>query len=73
MTAKEAEEGLLPKEPLPPGECVLLAGVVELKAAPLDLESRPESKTADRGAREKARSVVDLLSPPDKRPKVGKG
>ena len=42
LTAKEAEEGLLPKEPLRPGERVLLAGSVELKAALQDLESRPE-------------------------------
>ncbi len=41
LTAQEAEEGLLPKEPLRPGERVLLAGAVELKAAVLDLESRP--------------------------------
>ena len=44
LTAKEAEEGLLPKEPLRPGERVLLAGAVELKAALQDLESRPEKK-----------------------------
>jgi cobalt-zinc-cadmium efflux system membrane fusion protein len=42
LTAREAEEGLLPKEPLRPGERVLLAGAVELKAALLDLELEPE-------------------------------
>jgi cobalt-zinc-cadmium efflux system membrane fusion protein len=73
LTAKEAEEGLLPKEPLRPGERVLLSGAVELKAALLDLESRPETQPADRGAKEKTRSMVDLLSPPDKKPKAGKG
>jgi cobalt-zinc-cadmium efflux system membrane fusion protein len=41
LTAEEAEEGLLPKEPLRPGERVLLSGAVELKAAVLDLESHP--------------------------------
>ncbi|HKM55814.1 MAG TPA: efflux RND transporter periplasmic adaptor subunit [Isosphaeraceae bacterium] len=46
LTAREAEEGLLPKEPLRPGERVLLAGAVELKAALLDLESEP-AKTKD--------------------------
>jgi len=44
LTALEAEEGLLPKEALRPGERVLLSGAVELKAAVLDLESRPEKK-----------------------------
>jgi cobalt-zinc-cadmium efflux system membrane fusion protein len=39
-TAREAEERLLPKERLRPGERVLLAGSVELKAVVLDLESR---------------------------------
>jgi cobalt-zinc-cadmium efflux system membrane fusion protein len=40
-TAREAEERLLPKEALRPGERVLLGGSVELKAVVLDLESRP--------------------------------
>jgi cobalt-zinc-cadmium efflux system membrane fusion protein len=40
LTTREADEGLLPKEPLRPGERVLLSGAVELKAALLDLESR---------------------------------
>ncbi len=44
LTALEAEEGLLPKEALRSGERVLLSGAVELKAALLELESRPESK-----------------------------
>jgi cobalt-zinc-cadmium efflux system membrane fusion protein len=41
LTADEKELGLLPLEPLRPGECILRSGVGELKAALLDLESRP--------------------------------
>jgi cobalt-zinc-cadmium efflux system membrane fusion protein len=41
-TAQEAEEGLLPKEPLKAGERVLPTGAGELKAALLNLESQPE-------------------------------
>jgi cobalt-zinc-cadmium efflux system membrane fusion protein len=41
-TDREADEGLLPKEPLTKGEHVLSAGAVELKAVVLDLESRHE-------------------------------
>ena len=49
LTATEKEEGLLPKVALRPGDRVLLAGVGELKAALLNLESqatkeRKESK-----------------------------
>ena len=40
LSPREAEEGLLPKEPLLPGARVLLSGAVELKAALSDLESR---------------------------------
>jgi cobalt-zinc-cadmium efflux system membrane fusion protein len=43
-TAEEAELGLLPKEPLRPGERVLTTAVGELKAALLDKESQPEKK-----------------------------
>jgi cobalt-zinc-cadmium efflux system membrane fusion protein len=42
LTAHEAEEGLLPKEPLRPGEVVVQTGAGELKAALLDLESQPD-------------------------------
>jgi cobalt-zinc-cadmium efflux system membrane fusion protein len=42
LTPPEAEEGLLPKEPLWPGERVLQSGAGELKAALLNLESQPE-------------------------------
>jgi cobalt-zinc-cadmium efflux system membrane fusion protein len=44
LTDQEAEEGLLSKEPLRPGDRVLLAGAVELKAVVMDLESRPAEK-----------------------------
>jgi membrane fusion protein, heavy metal efflux system len=40
LTPQEAEEGLLPKEPLRPGEHVLTSGAGELKAALLNLESQ---------------------------------
>ena len=65
LTAKEAEEGLLPKEPLRPGERVLLAGAVELKAALQDLESRPEKKEADKPATDKPQLVLDPQSQPE--------
>jgi cobalt-zinc-cadmium efflux system membrane fusion protein len=60
LTAKEAEEGLLPKEPLRAGERVLLAGTVELKAALQDLESRPEKP-----ATEKPQLALDSRSQPE--------
>ena len=44
LTSLEAEEGLLPKEALRSGERVLLSGAVELKAALLELESRPQGE-----------------------------
>ena len=74
LTAKEAEEGLLPKEPLRPGERVLLAGSVELKAALQDLESRPE-KEADKPATDKPQLVLDPQSRPETKAaeKVAKG
>ena len=74
LTAKEAEEGLLPKGPLRPGERVLLSGAVELKAALQDLESRPE-KGADKLATDKPQLVLDPQSRPETRAaeKVAKG
>ncbi len=54
LTAREADEGLLPAEPLRGGERVLLSGAVELKAALLELESRPEKKPDERLVRAKA-------------------
>jgi cobalt-zinc-cadmium efflux system membrane fusion protein len=41
LNAEEKELGMLPKEHLLPGERILKTGVGELKAALLDLESRP--------------------------------
>jgi cobalt-zinc-cadmium efflux system membrane fusion protein len=65
LTAKEAEEGLLPKEPLRPGERVLLAGSVELKAVLQDLESRPEKNEADRPATDKQQLALDPQTRPE--------
>jgi cobalt-zinc-cadmium efflux system membrane fusion protein len=45
LTREEKEQGLLPREPLRPGERVLLRGAVELKAALLDKESQSLSET----------------------------
>jgi len=42
-TPEELELGMLPKEPLLPGERVLATGVGELKTALLDRESRPRN------------------------------
>jgi cobalt-zinc-cadmium efflux system membrane fusion protein len=44
LTPEEAERGLLPKEPLRPGERVLQTGVGELKLALLSRELAPRSK-----------------------------
>ncbi|MGZ3387081.1 MAG: hypothetical protein ACXVB5_19510, partial [Isosphaeraceae bacterium] len=49
-----------------PGERVLLAGSVELKAALQDLESRPE-KEADKPATDKPQLVLDPQSRPETR------
>jgi cobalt-zinc-cadmium efflux system membrane fusion protein len=73
LTAREADEGLLPKEPLRAGERVLLSGAVELKAALLELESRPQTKPADKVARGRVPSVPGLEPPPETKPKAGKG
>jgi cobalt-zinc-cadmium efflux system membrane fusion protein len=40
-TVEEAELGMLPKQPLVPGERILLTGVGELKSALLEKESQP--------------------------------
>jgi cobalt-zinc-cadmium efflux system membrane fusion protein len=64
-TAQEAEEGLLPKEPLRPGELVLVSGAVELKAKMLELEARP-TKRAEPAA-------PGPGSPPDRRPAADRG
>jgi len=46
LTPHEAEEHLLPKEPLRPGERVLVSGALELKAALVDLEEEEHAKAA---------------------------
>jgi cobalt-zinc-cadmium efflux system membrane fusion protein len=73
LTALESEEGLLPTEPLRPGERVLLAGSVELKRVVMDLESRPTEKPTDLLAKAKVRQSSDLEAPPERKPKAGKG
>jgi membrane fusion protein, heavy metal efflux system len=73
LTAREAEEGLLPKEPLRQGERVLLAGSVELKRVVIDLESRPRKQPAELLAKAKSRPLVDLDSQPVPKPKASKG
>jgi cobalt-zinc-cadmium efflux system membrane fusion protein len=73
LTASDAEEGLLPQEPLRAGERVLLAGAVELKAVLQDLETRSAKNLAEPGSTAKARPVVELLSTPKKTPKLNKG
>jgi cobalt-zinc-cadmium efflux system membrane fusion protein len=73
LTTREAEEGLLPQEPLRTGERVLLTGAVELKAALLELESRPAARAANRPTRAKAVSDSGLEAPPESKSKAGKG
>jgi cobalt-zinc-cadmium efflux system membrane fusion protein len=72
LTTLEAEEGLLPKEALRPGDRVLLSGSVELKAALLELESRPGSHQGEGITRAKGPSAPGLEPPPETKPKVGK-
>jgi cobalt-zinc-cadmium efflux system membrane fusion protein len=73
LTATEAEEGLLPKEPVLPGERVLSAGVVELKRVVVDLESRRKEKPADRLARARLVPAVVPELPLVPKPKSGAG
>ena len=73
LTALEAEEGLLPQEPLRPGERVLLSGSLELKGVVIDLESRPQKKPTEQLARAKVRSASGLESRPEQKPRAGKG
>jgi cobalt-zinc-cadmium efflux system membrane fusion protein len=73
LTEQEAEEGLLPKEPLRPGERVLLAGSVELKAAMMELESRTlAKKPTSPVAKAKIRSALDIESGQAKHSKTSK-
>jgi len=46
-TPEEIELGMLPKQPLLPGERVLQSGVGELKTALVDRESQPQNKSVD--------------------------
>jgi cobalt-zinc-cadmium efflux system membrane fusion protein len=48
LTAEEKELGMLPLEPLRADARILRSGVGELKAALLDLESRPAKDTKER-------------------------
>ncbi len=50
LTAHEAEEGVLPKEALLPGELLLTAGSVELKATVMDLKREAEHEAKMREA-----------------------
>ncbi len=72
LTAQEMEEGLLPIEPLRPGERVLFSGSVELKAALLDLESRTQAKPTEVIAKAKPPSASGLESRPETKPKADK-
>jgi cobalt-zinc-cadmium efflux system membrane fusion protein len=71
LTTHEAEEGLLPKEPLRPGDRVLLAGSVELKRVVIDLESRPKKPT-ELLARAKSRPPLDREPRREQKPKASK-
>ncbi len=73
VTAQEKEEGLMPKEPLRPGERVLHAASVELKAIVQELETRPKIKSSDLLAKARARSVTELETRSEKKLKSGKG
>ena len=75
LTASEAEEGLLPKEPLRPGERVFMAGAGELKAALLDLEiaARAEATNANVSSTTKQARWLTLATPGKRSLKPGKG
>jgi cobalt-zinc-cadmium efflux system membrane fusion protein len=73
LTTNEADEGLLPREPLLPGERVLTAGSVELKRVVTDFDSRPAAKPSDLIAKAKTPPVSDVPSPPEQKSKARKG
>jgi cobalt-zinc-cadmium efflux system membrane fusion protein len=75
LTAEEAEQDLLPRQPLQPGERVLLSGPVELKAVVMELESRPRGQPgpAELVARTRVRPASGPESQPAKPSKGGKG
>jgi cobalt-zinc-cadmium efflux system membrane fusion protein len=52
LSAEEKELGMLPLEPLRPGERILKTGVGELKAALLELESRPAREANERKSKD---------------------
>jgi cobalt-zinc-cadmium efflux system membrane fusion protein len=65
LTDHDAEEGLLPKEPLRAGERVLLAGTVELKAVLQDLESRSLENESDKQTADRPQLANDRPSRPE--------
>jgi membrane fusion protein, heavy metal efflux system len=69
LTDQEKEEGLLPKEPLQPGERVLLSGSLELKRVVTDLEARPQEKPTDLVPKEKPTDPAAKEKPADLVPK----
>jgi membrane fusion protein, heavy metal efflux system len=81
LTAQEADEGLMPKEPLRPGERVLVAGAMELKRVVMDLDSRPQEQPTEVLAKAKTHSTSEASKPPASagearqglKPKAGKG
>jgi cobalt-zinc-cadmium efflux system membrane fusion protein len=73
LTALEAEEGLLPKQPLRRGERVLVAGSVELKRVAIDLESRRQARPDERLARARLRPASAIESRSERKRKAGKG
>jgi cobalt-zinc-cadmium efflux system membrane fusion protein len=73
LTAIEAEEGLLPQEPIRPDERILEAGVMELKRVVLDLESRHAEKPVDHLAKHKTGSALGSESRDEHNSKAGKG
>jgi membrane fusion protein, heavy metal efflux system len=73
LTAQDKEEGLQPKEPLRPGERVLVAGAVELKAALAELESRSQTKLAGPAEKSAAGSPPALEARREEKSKAGKG
>lgn len=56
LTPEDAEEGLLPKEPLLPGEKVLQSGTGELKLALLQMESKALAEAKQEEAKRKVKA-----------------
>jgi membrane fusion protein, heavy metal efflux system len=72
-TPEEADAGLLPKEPLQPGDRVLVAATVELKRVVIDLESRPNHSAANSVASAKKPMATDIAPRSETTQKAGKG